>query len=558
MDEFGSPIAGGIRAVRRNISSSFLGASQRQQQPQPDTVTTNLLQQQSLQITTVSRQLESITSQITSLNTALSGVKDNLAISDQIERQREIAKQKREAILAEQGLREGKESALEAKIQNALFTPVQKIGQKTQGVLSRLFESFLFLAGGWLTVTSIDFIQALVEKNGEKIRRVGTVLAGGLVLIGGTITAVTIGLKSTLANLGRFVTSVGRVAFGGLIKGALGGVRRLLSAISKASIAKDILNLIPGGGGKRGPLRTVRNVLKTGVTSIASTLGLDSVFRRSKSLLGRGLKFFTDSSKGTAIPIAEGANKNLTRLKPQTKFQNLLSRFNPFKGVGKEVVEEGSKKALKEASKKVVKKGIFGGLIKKVLGPLRGKGGFLGALLIDVLVFGESIDNALAGAAGFVAGAKVGAAAGAAIGAFFGGIGAGPGALIGGFIGGMVGETAMKSLYKGIKNMIGLGGKEETVEVSKTLNDNDFEAINDNVSPLLKNNDEIALNISDTENLEGTPTVINIPLEGGSSQTSGGTSPVSNSGVSETLPNISFDNDNPHTLFTTVTTGVSA
>ena len=51
MDEFGSPLAGGIRAVRRNISSSFFGAPR---QAQADPVTTDLLQQQSLSLTSIS------------------------------------------------------------------------------------------------------------------------------------------------------------------------------------------------------------------------------------------------------------------------------------------------------------------------------------------------------------------------------------------------------------------------------------------------------------------------------------------------------------------------
>ena len=90
MDEFGSPISGGIRAVRRNISSSFFGATP---QAQPDTVTTDLLQQQSLQLTTVSGQLQNISQQIGSLNFNLKGVKENLAVNEQLERQREAEKQ---------------------------------------------------------------------------------------------------------------------------------------------------------------------------------------------------------------------------------------------------------------------------------------------------------------------------------------------------------------------------------------------------------------------------------------------------------------------------------
>ena len=72
MDEFGSPLAGGIQAVRRNISSSFFGAPR---QAQADPVTTSLLQQQSLSITSVSQQLQNISSQIGTLDLNLKGVK---------------------------------------------------------------------------------------------------------------------------------------------------------------------------------------------------------------------------------------------------------------------------------------------------------------------------------------------------------------------------------------------------------------------------------------------------------------------------------------------------
>ena len=65
MDEFGSPIAGGIRSVRRNISSSFFRAPQN---PQPDSVTTDLLQEQSLKLSSVSGQLQNISRQIATLD----------------------------------------------------------------------------------------------------------------------------------------------------------------------------------------------------------------------------------------------------------------------------------------------------------------------------------------------------------------------------------------------------------------------------------------------------------------------------------------------------------
>ena len=75
-----------------------------------------------LQLTSVSGQLQNVSRQISTFDFNLKGVKENLALNDQLERQREAARQNRERILAEQGLREGKESALENKIQSSLNT----------------------------------------------------------------------------------------------------------------------------------------------------------------------------------------------------------------------------------------------------------------------------------------------------------------------------------------------------------------------------------------------------------------------------------------------------
>ena len=100
-----SPIAGGIRGIRRSVSSSIFTGRAVPPPAQPDPQTTRLLSQNSLTLTTVSGQLSTISSQVGSLNNSLGAIRENLAISDQLDRQREAAKQKREAILAEQGLR---------------------------------------------------------------------------------------------------------------------------------------------------------------------------------------------------------------------------------------------------------------------------------------------------------------------------------------------------------------------------------------------------------------------------------------------------------------------
>ena len=282
MDEFGSPLAGGIQAVRRNISSSFLGAPR---QAQADPVTTSLLQQQSLSITSVSQQLQNISSQIGTLDLNLKGVKENLALSDQLERQREAAKQNRERILAEQGLREGKESALENKIQQSLTQPLQRIGVKTQSSLGSLTKFLFTLAGGWLTVTGIDLLQSISEGNVDKINKLKVRFIGGLTLIAGTLTAITLGIKNTLRILGMFTGNVARVAFGGLLRVGLKGVQVLLAGLVKKAA-------LLGGGFFAG-----------GIGGLISQLGGLFLYDKISKFIGNIFR------KKTKIPVPSNIGK---------------------------------------------------------------------------------------------------------------------------------------------------------------------------------------------------------------------------------------------------------
>ena len=171
MDEeqgLSSPIAGGIRGIRRSVSSSvFTGRAVAP--PAPDPQVTSLLNQNSLTLSTVSSQLANISEQVGGLNNSLLSIKDNLDINDQLDRRREQEKAKRDAVLAEQALREGKESQLEKKIQFALLTPVRKVSTVAQGILGRLGNFLLFLAGGWLVDKTLTLIRLTSEGNIDKL-----------------------------------------------------------------------------------------------------------------------------------------------------------------------------------------------------------------------------------------------------------------------------------------------------------------------------------------------------------------------------------------------------
>ena len=174
MDEeqtLASPLAGSIRGIRRSVSSNVFRPRVFNQQPQQDQKTTSLLTENSLSLQRVSNQLESITTQVSALGKSLVGIRENLAISDQIDRNRERERQKREAILAEQGLREGKEGEIEKKIQRALLSPVRTIAKKAQGILSRIGTFLLTIAGGWLTDKVLRFFSLKTEGNAEAMKK---------------------------------------------------------------------------------------------------------------------------------------------------------------------------------------------------------------------------------------------------------------------------------------------------------------------------------------------------------------------------------------------------
>ena len=565
MDEeqgLASPLAGGISAVRRTVSSSVFGGRQAPVQAQPDPQTTNLLQQNSLALNNVSAQLTNISQQVSGLNGSLAAIQENLAISDTLERQREAAKQNREAILAEQGLREGKESQIESRIQQALTFPVRRLAQKTQFGLSRLTNFFLILAGGWLTNTLVDMIQASADGNTDLFNQLKNKLQQQLLIVGGTMVAVSLGFKAILNGVSALAASALRLGKGGILSVPFNSI-----ALGLASGAILLNNKIIPKTGNQGV-----DLLTQGL-AFAGEISLFNFFRR---------KFFPEVGKtGT-----QTATKTAT----------------------KTVVKEGTKTALKSVGGKG-----FMGLIRKLALPLKGKGGAIGAFLIDYLIFGEDLDRAIAGAVGFFAGAKAGAAIGASIGALFGGVGAGPGALIGGFVGGFIGGEAMKSLLGGIKALFGFKTERDpdeelsfddgslqrveekdvvvgmkrggivrgprinkdiipalltpgefimTRETTDRIGASFFEALNKggmvdkSITPVNKMDaNNVAEKVSSLD--EGAPEIVTFPMAGqggGADATSDGSGGESTNNV----PNIGFNENNIHTLYASSMYGANA
>ena len=559
MDEFGSPIAGGIRAVRNTVSSSVFTGRAVPPPVQSDPITTNLISQNSLSLTRVSSQLETISGQVAGLNGSLASIKENLALSDQLERQREIAKQNRERILAEQGLREGKESQVESRVQQALTLPVRRVAQKVQFGLGRLTTFFLYLTGGWLANSFINVLNANADGNIEALNKFKGILQRQLLIAGGTILALTLGFKGILTGLGFLGTTALRIARGGLLKQPFQAIANALK-----------LGLLGGGlyvgasnfsTGNRGA-----DTVIGAAGGVGGALVLNSIFEFiSKKFGGLSKAIIKNVPGGSRISEALIDSRKIVRL------ENI--------------------KAIRATKGAVTAGG--GGFLKKLLAPLRGKLGFFGTIFIDVLLFNEKLDNAIAGAAGFVAGAKAGTAIGAAIGGLFGGIGAVPGSIIGGIIGGFLGPGVFKGLYKSIKKMFGFdvgggggnddelelgdteyvsggsisitGGESQTMsslsaigkknaEIIETQNKNLAESITPVNNKSLEKVDEKIASLD-----EGAPTIVNIPIAGMGGQSGQGeqSAPTPDDSTNK-LPNIGFDNNNIHTMYATSTYGANA
>jgi len=208
---------------------------------QPDPVTTGLINKNSLQLAVVSSQIQGMAAQMNSLAGSLQVVASSLATTQAIERQKEAQEQELERRLAEQKLREGKESVIERKIQAAAIAPAQKLAGTAQFTLGRLGQFFTSLLGGWLLVKGVETLKALSEGNNEKLNDIKNNVLKNL----GLITGIFIGYKGGLALLTTAFSRVGgrllAVAAAGLfVKPFTDFIKFITSA------ATDVVKQIPG------------------------------------------------------------------------------------------------------------------------------------------------------------------------------------------------------------------------------------------------------------------------------------------------------------------------
>jgi hypothetical protein len=288
MAEIASPISGGISAVRNTVSSSVFAGRPTAPTNEPDTITTNLISQNSLTLSTVSQQLSSISENVGRLNFSLSVIKSNLEIADRIEQQREAAKQARERQLAEQGLREGKESQIEAKIQNALLSPVKRIATKAQGILGRLSNFLFILVGGWLSNKIVRMLIARSDGNVTLFKKIRNDTIKGLLIIGGAFLATKLAFGRLVQSVALLGSNIFRAAASNLIKKPVQALINLLKG--------GFTSVLRAGAAKTVTSNVTRSVAQQGGNRVTQAIGGNVGSKVTGGVLGGGISYMFDAS----------------------------------------------------------------------------------------------------------------------------------------------------------------------------------------------------------------------------------------------------------------------
>ena len=291
-------------AIRGRVSPyTFLGRyrQQEQLQQQTDNADTSLaLRRNQFAIANVNSSLIRITEQINVLSASLQGISNQIKETSTLESLKDQQKARQERILAEQQIREGKESQIERKIQAALVMPVRKIGAKAQGTLFSLTRFFNILLGGFLLNRILDSVAKLSKDGNLSLKNLGDSIVKDLAVVGGIFLAINGGFLLALNSITRLAFLITRIAVKGLI------LRPIMMAVGIAgnvlkSLATGIKNLprIPrgGGGGAPPPRNPPRNNTGAPPAPIPNRLG---------ALGGavRNLKTFGRSTLLGAIPTA--------------------------------------------------------------------------------------------------------------------------------------------------------------------------------------------------------------------------------------------------------------
>lgn len=247
------------------------------------------------QITVLQNQIGAVQASILDLGNSLQQISNLISENSILEQQKERIAQEQEKSAAETGLRRGKESLLERKIQSALMEPVKQIGNKVQFGFGTLLGLMWQLLGGWLTIQGLDALQAYAKGNKKKLEDIKNNVIKGLVVVGGILSIFSIGIFKVLGAITKLSWSVGKFVLGNtigkLFKGIFGMAKNALGLGAKPATSAVKVTM---GAGTADEIAKVTGKGAAGVEARAASAAV-------KGGAGLGAKFL-----GGLIPVAGG------------------------------------------------------------------------------------------------------------------------------------------------------------------------------------------------------------------------------------------------------------
>jgi len=234
-----SPLLGRRRGMS---AAAYTGRAVAPAQVDPET--RQLITRNSLQLGIVANQMQNLGAQMQSLTGSLQVIGNSLAAQSQLERQKEEQEAQLQNKLAQQKLREGKESVIEKKIQAAALAPANKIAAKAQFTLSRLGSFFTSIFGGWLLMKGINTLSALATGNKDELNKIKNETITGLLVAGGALAAIKIALPAVITTFAGIGTKLVLAAAAGLLFS--GPIGQFIDLITNS--AKKYFGGLFGGG----------------------------------------------------------------------------------------------------------------------------------------------------------------------------------------------------------------------------------------------------------------------------------------------------------------------
>jgi hypothetical protein len=237
-------------------------------------------------------------------------------VDSQLEIQKDNQEIENERRLSQRSIREGKESELEQKIQNALVTPVREVSARVQGTLGSLMGFFGTLFVGWLTNQGIESLRASFNDNKRKLTDIKNSVISNLLVVGGIFSAFKFGIGNVFSTISRLSLTVGNFLLANTIGKLFNNLFKLIpNANPKTSTKPGGNSGKPGGKKPAGGFGTLigtgmeafqGNWLEAGLGAASFLPGIPGVVAKGAFWLEQGLDIF---GKGV---ISEENNKPIS------------------------------------------------------------------------------------------------------------------------------------------------------------------------------------------------------------------------------------------------------